>query len=400
MKNSCVFSILLLFLVAPVNAQWTQMNSGLTTNTVWSMISQGSNTYAGTDGTGVSVSGNNGNTWSATNSGIGSNYITAMASNGSTIFAGDNGGCIYVSTNSGASWSHACNGLPGSGYVYSLFMSGSTLYAGINQYVWMSANNGANWTVLNTSVASSDVVSLAVRGSYIYAGTSADGIFVSANSGTTWAAANSGLPAGIAINGLDTLASNLFAGTAGFGVYMSSNNGATWSAVNTGLTNASVFSLCVSGNSLFASTSTSIFVTSNNGGSWTSVGTGIPSGTIVYSFVANPTYLFAGTWAGGVYRRPLSEMIAGIRENTGNRINLNIYPNPASSIVTMEMSGLEKSTSSLLIFDLLGKQVWSKKDFNAGKLTVDVSDLSEGIYFYTLLQNNKVVASGKLVRAN
>ncbi len=71
-----------------------------------------------------------------------------------------------------------------------------------------------------------------------------------------------------AVNG-----SHLFAGSYYGGVFLSTNNGANWTPVNTGLTNTRVFSLAVSHLSLFAGTD------------------------------------------GGVWRRPLSEIITAVKDD-------------------------------------------------------------------------------------
>jgi len=98
--------------------------------------------------------------------------------------------------------------------------------------------------------------------------------------------------------------SNLFAGTGVGGVFLSTNNGTSWTA--TGLKRAWVCALAVSpngagGTNLFAGTEGGVFLSTNNGTSWTA--TGLTNRDVI-AFAVSGTNLFAGTWGGGVWRRP------------------------------------------------------------------------------------------------
>ena len=73
----------------------------------------------------------------------------------------------------------------------------------------------------------------------------------------------------------------------------------------------------VNGSNLFAGTignnfnmrGSGVFLSTNNGTNWTAVNTGLPTRTTVWSLAVNGSNLFAGTDDGGVWRRPLSEMV-------------------------------------------------------------------------------------------
>ena len=53
--------------------------------------------------------------------------------------------------------------------------------------------------------------------------------------------------------------SNIFAGTYDDGVFLSTNNGTSWTAVNSGLTDLDVYSLAVSGSTIFAGTDSGLW---------------------------------------------------------------------------------------------------------------------------------------------
>jgi len=62
---------------------------------------------------------------------------------------------------------------------------------------------------------------------------------------------------------------------------------------------------------------------------------------------------------------------------------LNLYPNPASGFITIEMLNMEETGLVIKIFDLTGKVVYNKQ-FLTNRMIIDVSGFDAGIYFITL----------------
>ena len=75
-----------------------------------------------------------------------------------------------------------------------------------------------------------------------------------------------------------------------------------------------------------------------------------------------------------------------------------IYPNPAENTITIELSAeLDNKNISVEIYNYLGQKIMF---YNfAGDLlnTLDVSDLSNGIYIFKILVGNKIIAREKVV---
>jgi PKD repeat protein len=71
-----------------------------------------------------------------------------------------------------------------------------------------------------------------------------------------------------------------------------------------------------------------------------------------------------------------------------NRMELSVYPNPATSVVRIIFSKPPHEGSKLYIFDLLGRKVMerivNKGTFENGIL-VDVSSLDKGLYLFKLI---------------
>ena len=105
-----------------------------------------------------------------------------------------------------------------------------------------------------------------------------------------------------AIYSLAVSGSSIFAGTGGGGFFLSTNNGTSWTAVNSGLTSTFIYPLAVRGSSIFAGTAGGgVFLSTNNGTSWTAVNNGLPTNAVVYSLAVNDSNIFAGTAARGVF---------------------------------------------------------------------------------------------------
>ena len=76
-----------------------------------------------------------------------------------------------------------------------------------------------------------------------------------------------------------------------------------------------------------------------------------------------------------------------------------IYPNPASNFVNLDYQLTPQvKTAEIRIVNLLGTLVTEAViERNGNKLTIDVSQLKKGIYFYTLLINGGVYQTQKLI---
>ena len=289
------------FLTTNNGSSWTPANSGWEAASINCLAVSGTNLFAGGWGTGVILSTNTGATWTQVASGLTNTDVFSLVINGTNLFAGTNGGGVFLSANNGTSWTAVNSGLTNMS-VKSLAVSGTNLFAGTDGGgVFLSTNSGTSWIAVNSGLTKTTINSLVVSGTNLFAGTDYGGVFLSTNSGTSWAAVDTGMgtPSVKALLGSGT---NLFAGTWGGGAFLSTNNGTNWAQVNSGLTNTVVFSLAVSGTNLYAGTNGGgIFLSTNNGTSWSPVNSGLAN-TDASCFAVSGANLFAGTYGGGVFR--------------------------------------------------------------------------------------------------
>jgi hypothetical protein len=265
------------------------------------------NLLAGTD-SGVFLTTDNGASWATS---LADQYVRAIATNGATFAAGSGNHGVFISTNSGASWTSSNSGLA-SNNINSLAFLGSQLFVGTNDAgIFRSTNNGTNWSTANTGLGTSPVLTMTVKGGVLFAGGPPNGFFISVDSGGMWGGGNTGLPNNDSSNDVHALTSswsNLFAGTDN-GVFISTNYGTSWSAANNGMSADSIYALTAIASSLFAGSNRGVFLSTDNGTSWNAVSTGTMNQQTVCSLAVIGSSLFAGTLGGGVWRRPLSEML-------------------------------------------------------------------------------------------
>jgi hypothetical protein len=147
----------------------------------------------------------------------------------------------------------------------------------------------------------------------------------------------------------------LFAGTSG-GFFYSTNKGTDWFEGNSGLTNLDVYALAVG--------------THAGGGS----------------------DLCAGTWGGGVWKRPLSELITSVdpvaSELPHEFLLHQNYPNPFNPTTMIKYQTPHSSDVTMKVHDVLGREVSvlvnERRGAGVHEVKFDGSGLASDVYFYRL----------------
>ena len=408
MKKLIFISLLFIlnssFLIHNCPCQWVQMSSGMGNDkTVYSLTASGINILAGSDDYGIWRSTNNGQNWSQTT--LNNKTVWSFLISGNNIFAGTDNG-IFISYDNGQSWSQmALNNET----VLSFAISGNNIFAGAYG-VYLSTNNGQSWA--QTSLNNIVVLSLAINGNNIFAGTSDNsnpsGVWRSTNNGQNWTqtSLNDKIISSLAISG-----NNIFAGTSDYpnpnGIYRSTNNGQTWT--QTVLNNQDIRYLSVYGNNILAGTYYGGFwLSTNNGLNWIQRNEGLTYPFVRPLLIIN-NYIFGGTYGHSVWRRPLSEIITGIK-NISTEIPSVFsleqnYPNPFNSMTNFKFSiplwrGVGGRFITLKVFDISGKEVSTlvNEKLNPGTYEVrfESGNLPSGIYFYRM-ETEKFTETKKLI---
>jgi hypothetical protein len=338
--------------------------------------------------------------------------LSRRSGNDTLIFlGGTEGSGIYRSADTAETWTASNAGLANLN-VHSLTSYNDIVFAGTEDGVFRSSDYGLTWGAANAGMSGIAVLSLAAAGADIFAGTGGAGIFISSDGGGSWTSASTGLTNStvlcLAVKS-DSGGTKIFAGTDGEGIFLSTDNGASWGAVNSGLGDSTVRALVVAQGlagekDLYAGTDGGVFQSTDDGATWTGASTGMTN-ISVHALGVHGDNLFAGTYGGGVFKRPLPAVITSVEESGGElpeafKLEQN-FPNPFNPSTTIRFELPKSARVTLTIYNILGQTVRTlvDEDRPAGVHNVrfDAAGLASGVYFYRLMAGNFVQAKKLLI---
>ena len=133
-----------------------------------------------------------------------------------------------------------------------------------------------------------------------------------------------------------------------------------------------------------------IVLTTDGGTNWNAMSTPTASNLNgLYFPTANTGYAVGNT--GTIIKYTGS---SGIWETVSGGNEINVYPNPASTSLTIHQS-TQSSNQQLIITDILGNEVY-KEMLTGIDNRISVSSWSNGVYFYQI-RNDKETIQGKFV---
>jgi Secretion system C-terminal sorting domain len=253
--------------------------------------------------------------------------------------------------------------LAGSGRIQGLAQSrtnAAVLYAMRSGIVYKTTNNGTNWSQLAPQTATG-----------ITAG----------NTGMGW---NS--PANDQVI--------LFATQSGSAVktVLSKNGGSTW--INVTGSGANLFPSTTiggmagtaDGKLVFASTGVGpyVFIVSEEKWYPLAIDPKVPifNGKVMYCQKFNgKEYARFSTWGQGIWDFEISTTTLGIEDNIKDDITLKVFPNPTSDLINITLSENLNDKAEITIYNQRGQNVYNKvKQFDS-QISIDMSAVSDGIYF-------------------
>lgn len=88
----------------------------------------------------------------------------------------------------------------------------------------------------------------------------------------------------------------------------------------------------------------------------------------------------------------------GVEDNNSVDMFSDAYPVPARDVVNFDYNIASDLDAEIAIFNMTGQEVLrSHINGISGKASINVSDLADGVYFYSLIVNGKTEKSNKLV---
>ena len=145
------------------------------------------------------------------------------------------------------------------------------------------------------------------------------------------------------------------------------------------------------------------FSTTDGGATWTQSNT---NGATMYNVFMTPdTKAFAVGSTGYIFKN--NNILTGISGNQGAELPLKYtleqnYPNPFNPTTTIKFALPKAGLVTLKIYDVAGREVMrliNNQNMNAGYQTqlFNGSTLSSRVYFYSLLVDNNLIATKKMV---
>jgi hypothetical protein len=374
---------------------WSELYNGLINGFVNDLMMTGNALYAASYN-GVSKSVNNGSLYNSVNNGLTSKKAVVLANkNNNILYTGTSDSGVYRSTNAGATWIHTpLNNL----YIYSLTVSGNNVFAGTAfDGIFRSTDNGITWN--QTSVNNRRIRSICAKGTIVYAGTSnthgnpSGNILVSNDNGNTWIEYSIESP-GFPVVSIGIFDNDHVIAASTNGIFISTNSGINWSAINSSVKIGVPSKLTVMGyGDVYAATSAGVIGSYDYGKSWESTSYGLLSKNCK-TIAGNLNWLFVGPENLGIWKLNLlssSSFSKIIKENINAPAVYDLkqnYPNPFNPATVIEFSVPREDNVNITIYDNTGKIVKKLIDQNypPGSYTIslNMADLSSGVYFYTL----------------
>lgn len=438
-----LLSLSLIASFSTITAQWTSQGTGfdvasrglseiriVDANTVWALAYDGSPLVppATTNPNiqEITVTTNGGTTWTKQSVDFGDTTLeinnispvsgtTAWASAINNTTGDPNNGVGYIvkTTDGGATWTpQLTEGFQtaGSSFLNSVYFFDASVGiaygdpVGGEFEVWRTTDGGTNWTQVPGSSLPNPLSgeygynsAPTAVGSTLWFTTNKGRLYRTTDMGVTWNAYQAPLTdfGSASQSGtitFSTTANGYLLKTAGttYTFYTTTNGGQTWSTA-TSFTGTRRILKYIPGTTTIVATSQAApvgtSISYNNGTSWTDLE---PSGTTqrgASAFLNGSTGWCAGFSDGDPFGSAgIFKLSAPLANQSFTSAKFSVYPNPATSNVTITATDVDAYTLS--VTDLTGKILLSKS-LNGIENTVDISNLSSGVYFFVINSDSK-----------
>jgi hypothetical protein len=333
-------------------------------------------------------------------------YIYELANVGDTLFASTSWDCtiicpklpsVFRSLDTGASWDTVYTNEYG---VFNLVAHNHVLFfQEYNEYK-KSEDYGETW--LTVEFDPPRVGTLFSFDGILY-GTE---MYKSTDNGETWTSIKGDLPI-TGIRGMAASDSFLFVFNKET-IFRSKQDTDMWQPANSGLpSDLTIWHLTATEDGYLAASSTlTVYFSKDNGSSWIDISEGLSltgPGFINWILIVD-RYLLVATDE-GLWRFDISPLVS-VKETQKRHVPHEFklrqnYPNPFNSSTTISYSLRNASFVTLVIYDILGREVQTLvQEFqhaNFYSVTFDASHLSSGIYLYRLKADNDFIATKKMI---
>ncbi|MEO1654584.1 MAG: T9SS type A sorting domain-containing protein, partial [Bacteroidota bacterium] len=333
--------------------------------------------------------------------------------NSNIIFALSQFGNLGLSTNNGASFVNATGGITSTDrknwdtpIVFDP-QDSRTLYYG-TQRVWKTTNRTVSWTPISSDLTNGfgggnlsfgTITSLDVSpldSDFILAGTDDGNVWVSKDGGANWSQVSATLPNLWTTkvladrNDLNTIyvtfSGYRYGDDLGH-VFKSEDAGMTWEDIGSDLPDIPVNDIVKDRNDhLYLATDVGVFFSDDDGESWEPLGENMPPVVVTDLHIHEAEeLLYAATYGRSAYKADISQLVLSTPTTSVEEIQ--VYPNPSTESITFS-GATPLGKSKVVFYDRLGKVV-DQREISELKNTLDVSHLSQGVYYLKILGDKR-----------
>jgi photosystem II stability/assembly factor-like uncharacterized protein len=408
----------------------------------WTLTSVSSALFISAIDGGGYISHDSAKTWMFLEEGFPARAMNNVWANDNILMAGTATGLLMRSTNYGMSWQRSFQSstiASGSNQFSAMFALGDSIFVTTDEdhQIVRTGNDGISWTTDKKSAPWYEVHDIAGREGLWVAVVKRDGsVYRSTDRGNSWAVVK-GSYASDNFRMLVLHDTSFFAASPRGGIWRSNADATKFEKlVGVGLPEGTCYSVASNGKTLFAGSYRSLFRSLDNGASWQEID--VPLTGEVYDIkchgsnivilertsvnnmvyyspdecdtiitlspdgftsrdsweaAINNKYLFIQSKDKGIFRYnylPLKSV-----KNDVSQSSFTVHPNPAQRVVNIEAR--DKANATVHLIDMLGREVRTGRLSEEGTLTLEVSDLANGIYTIMLEHNGAKSFEGKVV---
>ncbi len=314
---------------------------------------------------------------------------------------GSESGGIYKSTDGSKTWEQKNTGASINSCT-KILKNSDSIFASIYDAVYFSVDEGENWVKLGSSPdPDNEIVDIArSKDGKLFAATFSE-IFRSDNNGSSWQLITNGIPPATDFFMNLTLSDEgyIYLGTRRSGIYRTNDWGDNWEYIRHGWIR--YVTTKPGGYIMTGAEQEGLIMSIDYGDSWQIINSGLP-GSLPYTSFINSVYFDKDGYAYcsvhnyGIYRSATPVPVEREEENSqlSSYILYQNYPNPFNSVTNIIYQLSKSGLVQLKVFDLLGSEVAilvnEVKSVGSYEVSFDSSNLSSGVYIYSLRVNNFV----------
>lgn len=337
----------------------------------------------------LAVSYNNGNSWSGSDL-LQSAGVNFLCTGDSVIYACTPDG-IYRTAKDALNWSAFNEGLPVGGHINKIILKESILLASDNNSIYFRISGDPAWTTLCESSPVTGIYDFDFDGhTIVLAGY--DGIAESVDMGLSWIIWP---PAFIFEWDAITVKGDTIIAASKGGIYRKLISANNISKVSNGLMElwnpygydyyGEFEQFYHLGDHIFVCGETGVYKLSDYTWNWEFT----ELGSWTYALASNTEMLFGVRGYGGIWGRPLNQLILHTNEAPAIKPPISIYPNPANTSITIDTQITPGKNTSLTIINLQGQQL-IKIPVTEPTAILDVHAFPSGVYFIKISDNRTV----------